>query len=131
MSDIAATPSAPTAQTVEPLTPIPADPPVFSTPKSVSGNVTAFTPVSPAPDPSPSGVAGLDQYVGDLGQSVASFIPAKLRGVLYPLGYVASAVVVILGQQHIIDLNSAILVAGAVYAFSVGLSTSNVPKSGK
>lgn len=120
--------------------PIPADPPVFSV-APASPTVAGLVQDAPAAQVAPAvvtpvgtvqstqpGTAGLDQYAGDLGQSLATFVPAKLRAVLYPLGYLASGTAVVLGMQHIIDFSAAILIAGAVQAFTTGLALSNVPK---
>jgi hypothetical protein len=125
MSDIA--PATVPQAKPEPLTPIPADPPQFSV--SVTPVIgPAPVPAAPAPVSSPVGVAGLDQYAGDFAAAVSSFIPAPLRAVFYPLGYLVSIGVVVLGTQHVISLDASLLIAGAIQAFSTGLSTSNVPK---
>lgn len=122
----------------EPVTPIPADPPAFTVPPASLDALVQDTPaakvapavVTPAGTVTNTqpGTAGLDQYAGDLGQSVSSFVPPKVRAVLYPLGYLVSGTAVILGIQHIIDFSSAILIAGAVQAFTNGLALSNVTK---
>lgn len=90
--------------------------------------VTVTAP-SPVPVSTPPGSAGLAQYVGDFAQSLDAILPAKARAILYPFGFLVSAVAVAAGVAGLIPLPDAALIAVTSQAFTNGLALGNVPKS--